>query len=181
MRSDFKLCTYVCIPGGDIVWTGRIYRMLGKLTFRVGDCSHAPKLQTERLPLKTENTEVTFQKAVFFIASGIRISNFTTQKLNTEFWRCQSSNRRFYCKLKTIFVVRTLFWEGSRSQLLTSGCIPRSGASSCFIGAKSQPCFALESYMFRNWAAPHQPTLLIHFNLYARQIHVLGRQRRGTA
>jgi hypothetical protein len=70
------------------VWTGRIYRIWGKLAasaFRVGDCSSAPKLETERLPLKMETTKVTFQKVVLFIANGIRISNFTTQKLNTEF------------------------------------------------------------------------------------------------
>jgi hypothetical protein len=79
---------YICIPGVDVVWTVRIYRILGKLAasaFRVGDYSSAPKLETERLPLKMGTTKVTFQKAVFFIANGIRISNFTTQKLNTEF------------------------------------------------------------------------------------------------
>jgi hypothetical protein len=70
------------------LWTGRIYRILGKLAasaFRVRDCSRALKLETERLPLKMETTKVRFQKAVFFIANGIRISNFTTQKLKTEF------------------------------------------------------------------------------------------------
>jgi len=59
------------------VWTSRIYRILGKLAasvFRVGDCCRAPKLETERLPLKMETTKVTFQKAVFFIANDIRIS-----------------------------------------------------------------------------------------------------------
>jgi len=58
------------------VWTGRIYRILGKLAasvFRVGYCSCAPKLETERLPLKMETTKVTFQKTVLFIANGIRI------------------------------------------------------------------------------------------------------------